>query len=97
LSILNPFGKYARGRARVQEILAEASPPQCPCGSPRKLGHIVCLECYQAAPAELRGGYRSLGTRRAATRALLAFARSRIGRPNFGEVTAKQGEPRTPP
>lgn len=53
--------------------------PLCPCGLPRGEGKILCVMCWQAAPAEPKSRLRSddVYERRGAVRRLCEFARKR--------------------
>lgn len=64
------------GIDRGKIVRSPAPERPCPCGAPRRKGHIVCLACYKAAPGSARDLFRTLRTRRAGVRALLEFART---------------------
>jgi hypothetical protein len=66
----------------------------CPCGKPRRKGHIVCIDCWLALDHGTQSDLRSISRTRkpAAVRKALEFAKARAERPNAG--TERQEERR---
>lgn len=93
LSSFNGTGLSAgvrRGNNHIQRLLAESRTKQpvplervrftCPCGLPREAHHLVCPECYKAAPNPLKrdaSRFSPTSKRFKAQKDLLAFARNR--------------------
>lgn len=52
---------------------------QCPCGLPKEKGHVLCTECWRAAPASDRAAisHRDGIIKARAIHRLLDFARQR--------------------
>jgi len=79
-----------RSKAHIQHLLSEARAKEprslervrffCPCSLPREAHHLVCPECYAAAPGQIKrdaSRFSPTGKRLGAQKQLIAFARNR--------------------